>query len=264
MAVKIEYEVESDESELILTEDETDNIINNLKDELILESIIQQIKHPFDNSYGNTDYLNIFETRYNYLIDVYKDSTTFISKISYVREVMYSEIFNTIIKKFNLSYTDNGLDVVEYTKYLYNFFCLDYKDDLINYFVNTILKNEKSIASSLSDPMYSKTLSANALKKVLKSRNEAVIIANITEVIKNIVQSDMDNLVIIKSICDDDIADATKFYINKFFLVDFSISPSKDFKNIYFSIILNKEQGYNDIINQVKMNLYNIVPKKNK
>ena len=41
------------ENDLVLTEDESDEIINNLKDELIMESILEQIENPLNNFFGN-------------------------------------------------------------------------------------------------------------------------------------------------------------------------------------------------------------------
>lgn len=258
----INYEVESNDDELILTEDESDEILSNLKDELILESIMEQIDNPFNNTSKNTDYLELFNTRYSYLTSVYNNSTSFIDKLNVVRDNIYNEIFKRIVNKFNISYTDNGFDINETANSLYHFFCLDYRDNIIEYLINHIMKERKSLSANLSEPQYSKTLSANALKKVIKNRDIALILANINEVIKNLISRENDNLEVIKSICNYDIAEVTNFHINQYFLIDFSMSPNADFNQIYFGILLNKEEGYSSIINDVKTKIFNIAEKK--
>lgn len=253
-------EFEDDNEDLILTEDETDVIINNLKDELIMESILEQIENPFNNSFGNADYLDIFETRYTYLTTVYKNSTTFINKINEVKDNMYSEIFEAITKKFDLKYTSGNFDKMECTRELYSFFVLDYRDNLITYLTNLIIKEKKSLALSFNDT--SKSLGVNALKKVLKNKEDAIIISNLPLIIDEIVKRDFDNLDIISDICNDDISCSTNYHINEYFLKDFSISPSKDFINLFFNVLINKTDGFSSIINQIKMDLLQLAPKK--
>ena len=251
-----------DNNELILTDDESDQIISNLKDELILESIMEQIDQPFNNSFNNTDYLDLFETRYNYLSEIYRDSSTFINKINDLKENLYSDIFKSITSKYHINYTDNGFDIVECATVLYNFFCLDYKDNIIRYIQSIILSEKKSLANNYADPQYSKSLSANALKKTLKNKNDALIIANINDIIFNIVNRDSDNLEIIRIITNSDMMEYTNNRMYQFFLSDFSMSLDKDFSKIFFNIIINKLDGYSIIINTIKTNLFNLFPKK--
>lgn len=254
-------EPETDDSELILNEFESDQIINTLKDELIMENILEQVKYPLDN---DVDYLDIFETRYRYLSDVYKDSTMFIEKLNNVKDAIYSELFTAIVKKFNFSYTDNTLDINQCAKDLYNFFILDYKENLIQYFINTILLQKKSLALSLSDPQYSKKVGVNALKKLLKHREDAIIISNINTVIQSIISNSTDNLELIKTMVADDIDEVSNYHVYQYFLNDFTIAPNSDFNDRFFDIIKNKREGYSAIINEVKILLLNLAPKKDK
>ena len=251
-----------DDELLLITDEESDNIINDLKDELILESIMVQIDKPFSSGHKNTDYLDIFETRYNYLITVYAESVDFVNKITEIKMTMYSEIFHKITTKYGIEYTDGNFDLCETVKYLYHFFCLDYQDNIVQYIVATIRHDKKSLSALYTESTFSKSLSANALKKVLKNRDEAIIIANLKDVVDTIISQDMDSLDVIKKITEEDAMEATNYKIYKYFLTDFILAPPKNFAKLYFEILYDKGEGYSTIINEIRTILYNYAPKK--
>ena len=258
-----DFFTDEDDEDLVLTEDESDTIINNLKDELIMESINEQIKDPLNNSFGNADYLDIFTSRYQYLSECYKDSPSFIKKLNDIKELIYNNIFESITQKFNLSYNLSNINIIECASNLYYFFVIDYKQNLIDYILNDIFKNKKSILLSLQEPKYTKNLTINALKKVLKNKDDAIIISNILSVVDSIIKNDKDNLDVISDICKLDIEESNNYSIYQYFLKDFSLAPNKDFNNLFFKSIINRKEGFAFIVNEIKMELLENAPKKN-
>lgn len=249
-----------DEEDLVtLTELESDEIINNLKDELIMENILEQIKNPLNTP--NKNYLELFETRYIYLRMVYIDSTSFINKLDEVKVTMYNDIFKKITDKFFITYDDTNIDIIACATDLYDFFILNFKDNLVDFITSTITKEKKSLALELNNTDSTKKLGYIALRKILKNKDDALIISNVTTAINNIIGRDVKGIDIIKQICKLDIDEATNFRIFKYFFNDFSLNIEDNFIKIFFSSLLNKEEGYSFIINTIKSELLNIAPK---
>jgi len=251
--------------DLVLTEDESNSLITNLKDELILENILEQIENPFSNLNNQTDYLELFKIRYNYLYFNYNTSTDFIKKLNDIRDEMYITIFKSITKKFNISYSSDLIDINECAENLYYFFILGYKNNIISFFFNNIIKEKKNLATSVINTVKdAKNATSIALKKILKNKEDAIIIPNINLVINTIIENSNDNLEVIKNICENDLEEVSNYKINQYFINDFSLCPEKDFIEIFFRPIKEKYEGYSFIINDLKTKLMNTAPKKNK
>ena len=252
-----------EESEYVLTADESDEIISRLNDELILESILDQIQHPLNSVATTRDYLTVFENRYNYLHEVYIESSDFISALDAARYNIYTHIFDAITDHYKITYDSDDFDIITAVQALYNFFCLDYLDDIVAYLIHIITTSKKSIVLSLADPTYSKSLSTKALKKVLKDRDDAIIIAHISTVVQNIVSvPGYDPVQLIDDITQLDIYDATKYHMYKYFIDDGTFIPQQDFAQQYFDILIHKKQGYSRIISEIKTYLLDTAPKK--
>ena len=257
----IYFDVEDDEN-TVLTEAETDVILSELKDELLLESILEQIKNPLNSSYGNSDYLEIFRMRYNYLKEAYGSNKNFIKKLKELKYKIYFEIFDEIVRKFNLEYSPSNLSIEDCVYDLYSFFVLNYKDNIVDYIINIIIKEKKNLVKDLKHAKYSKSIGCSSLKKIFKYKEDAIILSNITNIINNIVNLERDNLDVISDICENDFNEVSNYNIYQYFITGFAMAPNNDFNDIFFKPLKKKEEGYTHIINDVRNHLLNINKRK--
>lgn len=248
-----------DNEDYILSDLEKKDIINNLTDDLLIENILEQIAKPSVNFFNMTNYIEIFKERLTYLKNIYKENNEFLNDLKDIEIKFYDEIFTAICKKFNITTDDSNLNIIDITEYLYIFFILNYKENLIYFYTDFIIKNKESLAKAFNEKeMDVKKISVTSLKKIFSNKNDVTILAslrNIIDFINN--DEDIDNLELIENICCSDIEEATNYFIKKSFIDDMSLAVNKDFVKIFLSPIINKTEGYSFIITEVNTNLYN-------
>lgn len=241
-------------------EDQIIDLQSIIDDDLLFENIKEQIENPLTASTVN--YLEIFEGRIKFLKTKNCDETTSLQQIEDIKTKFFDNLINEIIKKYPFMYIESFDDEKKMilTSLLYNFFILKYRENIKIFLVKHIIDNKKSIASSYDSKK--KNVETIAMKKIFKIREDAVILANIRQIIRDIVDTEMDSKYIIKTIIDDDPMLLNNFMINNFIISKESIIFNNNFSQVFFQPIKDKWEDYSRVIINVTQNLFDCFSKK--
>lgn len=199
---------DSDEYEVASADDVYD-ILAELPFNLIKESIIEQINDPLQS---NNDYIDVildkcrvFKETYGDIEDVAKDLNTSISDFF---TFVLTEINNRYDMGIDIDYISSTPDLVEITTSLYNFFILRYVKNISKYITNFIIDNKKSILDAFGDTSTKKDVTTLAYKKSIKNKEDLTIITNLPNIIKFILDLQIEPQEFIKLCAGKDNYDA--------------------------------------------------------
>lgn len=154
----------------ILAEITPDMVLSNMSDQL----------SSFGSSFvtfGQQDYLALYEDRINMLIQEH-DDIDFQRELMAMRDVTYDKVIETILSIYEIDYDENAnTNKASMAKILYHFFVLDYQDNLIEMYVNYIMKYKKNIFNEYGERL---PKVSPDLKKTYKDNKDAFIIGNIS------------------------------------------------------------------------------------
>lgn len=249
-----------DDEETILTSEESTFVLESLEDELLLENIYEQIDTLAINIDTPVNFISAFENRVNFLTNSYKEVPDVLVKIKEAKYNFYNSVLKEIVNKYELSIqtTDEKLFII--TRCLYEFFILEYKDNLKTFILEYIRENKKSLSAILDDS--NKNIDFVYLKKIFKNKNDASILFNLYKILNMILNQEISDDRIVEVITQADPSELNNYFIYNLFVKENVIVGSENFDRIFFDILIQKTEGYTKIINDIQMELYSIFPKK--
>lgn len=237
--------LESNEQELLLI---------NMTDELLIESINEQIESPHSIFYETTNYIDVFETRYKYLSERFRDTPDFINSLVEARHQFFLDIFNKIKKKFDFEVdefeTEDNMYIM--TRVLYEFLILEYVPNIKNFVLQYINVNRKSLVATFETK--TKNLDSISLKKVLKNKADAIIIANLYSIIEDLTAIDFSTEDVLSYIVSYDESEYNNYFMNKYFIEDKALVSNK-FTGKFLSVLKKGNDNYHRIVNEIQLEL---------
>lgn len=244
---------------------ERENIVmlDSLADDLMVENIKEQINQPIVLSINPVNYLDKFDSRYNFLINKYKDNPELVRNLNDVKEKFYFQVNNEIGNKLDIRInTDSGIDSM-LIKCLYEFFILNMRENLITFLFNLITKNKKSLITEYEDNR--KSIEYVALKKVLKNKTDIVILSNIYDIVTHLVEPEYDYKDILSVIVDEDPNEKNNYMISQLLIKEEMINAievGNEFSIRLLYTLKKKESELNQIVVTLQSLLYESFVKK--
>jgi hypothetical protein len=184
---------------------EIDTLLAELPFELMKENIKDQIENPLST---NINYIDIIVEKTEILKSQFENDMDTINKINNNLRDFFSFIINKLNDKFILGLIVDEEDdetVVKTGEVLYNFLILLYKKNVSKFLLKYILKNKKSLIDYFDKKNKKKDVTSISLKKQLKNKDDILIIANLPQVIKYILNLYIEPLDFIKYCCDEEL-----------------------------------------------------------
>ena len=114
-------------------------------DEFIENEIETQMNEEiFIDSEKKRNYVELYIEKFKYLKTIYVDDPDTLEELEENKNSFIENIINSISSKFNFEVDDEAISK-KMAKTLYNFFIIDYTDNLKEFFLNFLQKNKKSI-----------------------------------------------------------------------------------------------------------------------
>lgn len=231
-----------------------DLLLSELPFNLIKESIKEQVNNPM---LTNTDYATVILDKCRVLKSEYADDEEAMIELNETLQDFFEFIIETINKKFRLDIDVDSLNDSIKGKVamnLYSFLILKYSMNVRYMLSNFISKNKKVIASNYMGEK-KKDVDTLSLKKIVKSREDVVILANLTSVIKYIISFDHDINDFMNMLVEPDIYDGE--YV-KSLVQDFTIPAN--FSDAYLEPLLDDND---DVMNEIIVDLRLMIMKLN-
>jgi hypothetical protein len=258
------------QSSYLLSEGDKEDITLFLSDEVLRNNLEEQLSESDILNYLKpNNFLDIFDERLNYLNAKYLNDAELIQKFKDVKLEIYLKVCKGIEKKFNiktnfsLAYTPM-LNYFFYIKKLYNFFVINYRENLVNFFINYILNHKNELAKVTKNNTNKKDLTIESLKKILVKPEDVIITHNLEDIVNLIVETLEDNNLIIKTIISSDEEESTNIIIKELFLENKENSYlENEFRNNFFKPIKDENQAF-DLISEIKLSFFSLLEKKQK
>lgn len=191
----------------ISTENEISTILSHFDSDYIFNIIKDNASKKFD--YYQMNIPNIvaaFEQHFKQLKLIYY-SPEDIENIEYVRNETYREIIKILCDSYNLEFnTDIDIqDLYSSAFYLYDFLISNYKNYVVRFFTNFIIKEKNGLYESLNLSQFRKNKDSSTIynKKMFKNPKIAIIASNLEYVIKNICVFDIPFNLILHNVYTD-------------------------------------------------------------
>lgn len=241
-----------DEEYEVVQDGECESILDSMHYSLLMENITEQISNPFLRKTVN--FINIYEDRYKYLKTMYEDEE-FIKKLKNERIDCFEKLLTLIENQFKFKVLRDEIDLSSTLKVIYDFFILNYTENIELFIIQYITKNKKSLILDLDSKKRNKDVSTITSKRIFKDPNDAILIANMSYIVNKIICTlDLD-IEFLKYILDTD-EDCVYNEIGKIFLKKDVVEYDEELYKTFLSPIINKEDGYYNIIINVQNYLF--------
>ena len=202
-------------------------LLSNFDSELIFSIIEDNINNRLTNYYNKIpNMVSAYEYNFKQLVETYPFG---IDEINETRDNTYQEIIEILKQYFNFEINPEAMDMglTTVASVLYAFFVCDFKDIIINFFTNYIIKEYNNLYNCLQLERFKKEKDADTLynKKIYKNPKMGIIASNIDFVVSNI------------QVFDIDLETFLKFSV-----------PAKQYGDLLLNILAPKGDFFKDII----------------
>jgi len=225
-----------------LTDKDIEQIINSLSDDIIFDSLAEQVDSVFTTMEGSpVFYLTYFTSKYNFLINKYSQYSELCSKIKDIRENFFYKLKDLIEKKFDfvLDFNDsiNKEEQFLFISHMYNFFIIRNRENCVNIINKYIEREAKDLIRQYKTLIDKKDLTYMNMKKSI-NKDMAVIICKLPEIIEGIQIDSSKDLI---QLAIDDEHELTNMIVKDIFIAGESITFGQNFiKNIIDHIKTNE------------------------
>jgi ribosomal protein S15P/S13E len=254
--IKVMMNLEEQET-TFLTEKDIEQILNSLSDDLIFDSLKEQIENTF-NSVDSSPvfYLTYFTSKYDFLINKYSEYEELCDKIKEIRESFFNRLKELLETKFDFTVefpmTMSLDEQFQNLSHLYNFFVIRNKDNITRLIIQYIEKEMKNLIKYYKPLVDKKDLSYMNMKKSI-NKDIATIICKLPEIIDNINISNPSDII---ELFIDDEYEITSIIIRDLFLERKLVSYGDEFINNFLKHIKENEIYYL-LVRTYFMNKYN-------
>lgn len=230
---------------------ELDEILYKMNSEDFIETELEkQLGEEIFSDY-KTDYLDSYMTKYKFYKNEYNANDGFTESLKQNKDQLIEYVIDEIAEKFGII-VDEDCKNTRMAKTLYNFYVIDYKENLKNLFLNYINNNKKAILNVIKKEKRRKDISAIASKIIFANGNDALIIGNVSYIINEIIiGTDIEDFMDMIIDADDNV---TNLKI-KDYLLKSKISLTEDSFNAFLEPYIDEESGWSDIISIITIEL---------
>lgn len=234
-------------------ENEMEELLAKMHYELILEMVDEQIQHSFNKSKRN--FLELYHDKYKFLKKEYDDDE-FLSELSAKHHTTFEMVLDKLEEKFKFTVDRDNVKITKAVIVLYNFFVINYEANLTKLVINFILKNKKHIIPELKN-LKNKTrdVSYNTSKVLFNNANEGLMMNNLNAIIFDIMPGFYDKddcLDFLKLMSDDDYVTISVIEMFNEMLIE----CDENLYDVFIEPLIEKEDGYSNIISNVITVLY--------
>lgn len=172
-------------------------VINLLSTDILKDNIREQIQELNVNIGKPINYLKMFNEKYNMLKNQYIENGGMLQKLEENKIEIYQEVVISLEEKFDF-YLDLQVGEMINENYfsmvnnMYSFFIINYKEKVIDFFINYIINNKKELTEMFRKKVNKKDLTVSSLRKILDEYDDVIIVSNIEEIV-NILMEQMDD-----------------------------------------------------------------------
>jgi hypothetical protein len=173
-----------------LTEKEIEQVINSLSDDIIFDSVKEQIQNVFTSIDSTpTYYITYFTTKYDFIMNKYSEYEEVVAKVKEIREELFMKIKGLLEERFDFTIDfPESLGMQErfnVISHLYGFLVIRNKDNSSRIIINYVEREMKNLIKYYKPLIDKKDLTYVNMKKFI-NKDITTIICKLPEIISHI------------------------------------------------------------------------------
>ncbi len=165
-------------------------------DDMRAFAIMNMNEQVHDLSSNRSNVLAMYDSSYNMLYTYADGDVQSITALNESRDKFYMDTYSAIHRRYGIIIDTENVESESFAglvKILYELFVFNYRDVVVKFIENYIIKNKKTIYTQIPNEMKSKDIIVSACKNIFKDNRDAVIVASIHYIIDQfIVNNDME------------------------------------------------------------------------
>jgi len=230
-------------------DNENSSLFLTMSNKLIMDAFIEQFNNRNCKIIKLPNILDFMDEKFKFLKSTFNENEdkTAIDELNKIEISLYYKILDLFNEKLDLTYNDlfyneniffDELKIL--VNNLYEFFILDYADNIKNLILSYISENYKELVNQYKQTLNKKDLEYSINKKEINI-NSFIISKNLKPIIKQIInEMNSDNMRIINLITSYEKNEANYIYIKELFKSNKCII-GENFDELFFEVILDKE-----------------------
>ena len=230
-------------------------MLKELSGELLVECIDEQIEDPTSTK---INFLETFKESYDEDLEEAHDDDDGVKEINDIANDFYCNVIDKINKKYQLGldedtiYSYGGSQLQNFADGLYQFFLIDYQDNITTYFSKMIIAMKDALSDSIQKEKNSSDAVDSAMSRKIKSGAYATVLANINSAVKLIRSLEMDPMDFIKLFDEESFPVAVLKYGIKKGLINGNFVPT--FVGPFYDRI--QDDTYDEIMLNIQQAIY--------
>lgn len=252
-----------DSNDILFDGEDRNEVLNRLSDEILIDSINDQIKNYLVGDYVPENFLDTYDIRFNYLINKYEEEQELCNNLRSIRNDFYLDVIKQLSERFKFSYNlDDELKFNDYTniKDIYTFLVLHSYENLSLFFTNYIKFNKNDLVKQYSKNNNTKDLSFSNIKRTFKNTAETTIVYNFSNIIDDVISTIEDDNFILSTILEDNDESVLNNNISNLFLNnDDEYALLEEFSDIFFEPLKDTNPESYRLKSSIKFNYINLI-----
>lgn len=230
---------------------ELEEILYKMNTEDFLETELTEQLNEEIFSDNKTNYIESYMSKYKFYKNEYEANDDFTERLKNNKDNLIESVIEQICDKFCLEVDEEDRNT-KLARVIYEFFVIDYRENLKSLFMNYINNNKKSIISVLKKEKKRRDISMVASKLKFANSNDALIIGNVSFIINEILNNEQIENFIDLIISDDDSVVNLKI---KEYVDSEKIAITEDTYNAFVAPYFDEELGWSDIISEIEIEM---------
>lgn len=172
-----------------LTDSEKNSILEELSDELLINTVKDQIKNNTFDLFEKKGHIELFEKRYSNTLNYYQDNPELVQELTELRDRFYMQIESCLEQRYGIKIEEDLSDRYLIINAIYSHLVVNSKNTYINFFLNFI-QNNRSTLATVTD--IKKSVDTLILKKKFKNKEILNILTNLSPIIDYIMNLELD------------------------------------------------------------------------
>jgi hypothetical protein len=231
-----------------MTEARMEKQLESLDMGFVIESISAQIEHPLENKIKR-NFLKRYEKQYQKIKEVEENTPDLDGQ----RETLHLEIISSIASAYDLEINTEDVDIPKLVKNMYKFFVVEIMDNIIQFLEMYIIENKEELSGMLT-AIAPNNVTYTSLKESFRGDDDlAKIVSSISEAVHIVVESNISFEYLIELLTMHNDSSAASRNIYNYYL--YNISENSNLQDTIFKPIVNDDEGYTNILNELQINL---------
>jgi hypothetical protein len=177
---------EGADDQLPISETDMESALSHLSDDILINSMIEQIGKVGIQGTAPENILRILDDRRAYLEAKYEGDRYSVDAITDMMASIRTKVLDAICERFDIGREPGQSLGQSDISHLYRFFVTDYRENLVTYAASYVFQNRKPLSQEFKGPEDRKDLAWSNIRKSVRTPEDASIVYNLDDILESL------------------------------------------------------------------------------